>query len=168
MANFFATSWDSRGDKAGVDSQIIKKLNPYTGEFIYRCFLDIRNPIDFSRFGVEKRPIKDFLDFLKINYNIYDFDFFSNLNTNKEKVLETKVFAWQIIRMWQNFTTYIRLYTTYDGYVFYEYIPDSAKQGLKDASLSFCTFDSDQNKFANSNEFNSLSLDSRFEKGGKI
>jgi len=168
MANFFATSWDSRGDKAGVDSQIIKKLNPYTGEFIYRCFLDIRNPIDFSRFGVEKRPIKDFLDFLKINYNIYDFDFFSNINTNKEKVLETKVFAWQIIRMWQNFTTYIRLYTTYDGYVFYEYIPDSAKQGMKDASLSFCTFDSDQNKFANSNEFNSLSLDSRFEKGGKI
>jgi len=168
MANFFATTWDSRGDKAGVDSQLIKKLNPNTGEFVYRCFLDIRNPIDFSRFGVDKRPIKDFLDFLKINYNIYDFDFFSNLNTNKEKVLETKVFAWQIIRMWQNFTTYIRLYTTYDGYIFYEYIPDSAKQGLDDASLSFCTFDSDQNKFANSNEFNSLSLDSRFENGGKI
>ena len=168
MSEFFATSWDSRGDKAGVDSQMIKKLNPNTGEFIYRCFLDIKNPIDFSRFGVEKRPIRDFLDFLRVNYNIYDFDFWSNINTLDKRSLETKMYAWQIIRHWQKFTEYIRLYTTYDGYVFYEFIPDSNKQTIDDASLSYCTFDSNQVKFANSSEFNALNVDSRFEQGGKI
>ena len=147
---------------------MIKKLNPNTGEFIYRCFLDIKNPIDFSRFGVEKRTIRDFLDFLRVNYNIYDFDFWSNINTLDKRSLETKMYAWQIIRHWQKFTEYIRLYTTYDGYVFYEFIPDSNKQTIDDASLSYCTFDSNQVKFANSSEFNALNVDSRFEQGGKI
>ena len=168
MSEFFATSWGVRTDTGAVDSQIIKKLNPNTGEFIYRCFLDIKNPIDFSRFGVEKRTIRDFLDFLRVNYNIYDFDFWSNIKTLDKRSLETKMYAWQIIRHWQKFTEYIRLYTTYDGYVFYEFIPDSKKQTIDDASLSYCTFDSNQVKFANSSEFNALNVDSRFEQGGKI
>jgi len=168
MANFFATSWDSRGDKAGVDSQIIKKLNPNKGEFIYRCFLDIKNPIDFSRFGVEKRPVKDYLNFLKINYNIQDFDFWSNINKGFDVKQETLVYAWQIIRAWQQFTVYVKIYTPYDGYIFYEFIPDSAKQDINDASLSFCTFDSNQVKFADAVEFNALSDDSRLKYGGLL
>ena len=168
MANFFATSWDSRGDKAGVDSQIIKKLNPNKGEFIYRCFLDVKNPIDFSRFGVEKRPVKDYLNFLKINYNIQDFDFWSNINKGFDVKQETLVYAWQIIRAWQQFTVYVKIYTPYDGYIFYEFIPDSAKQDINDASLSFCTFDSNQVKFADAVEFNALSDDSRLKYGGLL
>ena len=168
MANFFATSWDSRGDKAGVDSQIIKKLNPNKGEFIYRCFLDIKNPIDFSRFGIEKRPVKDYLNFLKINYNIQDFDFWSNINKGFDVKQETLVYAWQIIRAWQQFTIYVKIYTPYDGYIFYEFIPDSAKQDINDASLSFCTFDSNQVKFADAVEFNALSDDSRLKYGGLL
>lgn len=168
MANFFATSWNQRGDKAGVDSQVIKKLNPNKGEFIYRCFLDIKNPIDFSRFGVDKRPVKDYLNFLKINYNVGDFDFWSNIDGNLKVTQDTLVYAWQIIRAWQQFTVYVKIYTPYDGYIFYEFIPDSEKQDINDASLSFCTFDSNQVKFADAVEFNALSDDSRLKYGGLL
>ena len=168
MSDFFASSWETRTDKAGVDSRAIKALNPNTGKFLYRCFLDIRNPIDFSKFGVEKRPIKDFLLFLKINYNIGDYDFWTNLGKASGFTNETRVYAWQIIRLWQNFTKYVKTFTTYDGYIFYEYIPDTPFGGLDNASLSFCAFESNQIKFADAYEFNALSNDSRFDFGGKL
>ena len=168
MSDFFASSWESRTDKAGVDSRAIKALNPNTGKFLYRCFLDIRNPIDFSKFGVEKRPIKEFLLFLKINYNIGDYDFWTNLGKASGFTNETRVYAWQIIRLWQNFTKYVKTFTTYDGYIFYEYIPDTPYGGLDNASLSFCAFESNQIKFADAYEFNALSNDSRFDFGGKL
>jgi len=168
MSDFFATSWETRSDKAGVDSKAIKALNPNTGTFLYRCFLDIRNPIDFSKFGVEKRPIKEFLLFLKINYNIGDYDFWTNLGNAKGFTSETRVYAWQIIRLWQNFTKYVKNFTTYDGYIFYEYIPDTPFGGLENASLSFCAFESNQIKFADAYEFNALSNDSRFDFGGTL
>ena len=53
MANFFATSWKERGDKSALDSEAIKQLNPMKGEFIYRCFLDIK-PYRF--FKIWNRP----------------------------------------------------------------------------------------------------------------
>lgn len=168
MSDFFATSWETRSDKAGVDSKAIKALNPNTGTFLYRCFLDIRNPIDFSKFGVEKRPIKEFLLFLKINYNIGDYDFWTNLGNARGFTSETRVYAWQIIRLWQNFTKYVKNFTTYDGYIFYEYIPDTPYGGLENASLSFCAFESNQIKFADAYEFNALSNDSRFDFGGTL
>jgi hypothetical protein len=168
MANFFATSWDNRGDAAALDSETLKALNPTNGEYIYRCFLDIKNPIDFSRFGVEKRPVRDFLSFLKINYNIGEFDFWSNVQKGNILKQDTLVYAWQIIRLWQPFTNYVKTFTIHDGYVFYEYIPDSNKNGIDDASLSFCAFESNQIKFTNAVEFNALSKDSRYMKGGKL
>ena len=168
MSEFFATSWDSRGDKAALDSETLKALNPTNGEYIYRCFLDIKNPIDFSRFGVEKRPVKDFLNYLKINYNIGEFDFWSNVQKGNILKQDTLVYAWQIIRLWQSFTNYVKTFTIHDGYIFYEYIPDSNKNGIDDASLSFCAFESNQIKFTNAVEFNALSKDSRYMKGGKL
>ena len=168
MSDFFATSWENRSDKAGVDSKAIKSLNPNTGTFLYRCFLDIRNPIDFSKFGVEKRPIREFLLFLKINYNIGDYDFWTNVGKASGFTNETKVYAWQIIRLWQNFTKYVKSFTTYDGYIFYEYIPDTPFGGLDNASLSFCAFESNQVKFSDAYEFNALSNDSRFDFGGTL
>jgi len=170
MANFFATSWKERTDKSATDSSALKQLNPMKGEFIYRNFLDIRNPIDFSRFGVEKRPIKDFLKFLEINYNISGFDFLTTASKFGDKFLDREVYAWVIIRTWQDFNTYIKTFTQYDGYVFYEFIPDispSKRDGLNSASLSFCAFESNQIKLANANKFNSLVSDIRFEKGGR-
>jgi len=168
MSNFFATSWESRSDKAAVDSAIIKKLNPNKGNYIYRCFLDIKNPIDFSRFGIEKRPVRDYLLFLKINYNIGDYEFWTNINPTMRVTEDTLVYAWQIIRLWQSFTNYVKVFTTYDGYIFYELIPSASSKTIDDASLSFCAFESNQVKFSNATEFNSLSDDSRFLKGGKL
>ncbi len=168
MSDYFASTWENRGDKAGVDSKVLKNLNPNKGKFLYRCFLDVKNPIDFSHFGVEKRPIKEFLLFLKINYNVSDYDFWTNIGKSSGLANESLVYAWQIIRLWQNFTMYIKTYTTYDGYIFYEYIPDRAFGGLENASLSFCAFESNQIKFSDAYEFNALSNDSRFNLGGEI
>jgi hypothetical protein len=62
----------------------------------------------------------------------------------------------------------VKLYTTYDGYIFYEYNPNTPSGGLDNASLCFCAFESNQVKFTNAYEFNALSNDSRFDFGGDI
>ncbi len=167
FSTWFAEQWSKgRGDISAVDSNLLKQLNPNKGEYVYRCFLDIKNPIDFSRFGVEKRPVSDFLMFLQINYNIGDFDFWTNFRLFNNLAQDTLVYSWMIIRNWQSFTEYIKMATTYDGYIFYEYHPEKVGTGLNGASLSFCAFDSSQIKFTNSAEFNSLITDSRFNFGG--
>lgn len=166
FSEFFATTWEERTDKAGVDSEILKKLNPNRGSFLLRCFIDVKNPIDFSRFGVEKYPIREYLTFLRVNYNIGDFDFWTNITSHSGITQNTEVFAWQIIRLWQSFTKYVKVFTTYDGYIFYEYIPTTPYGGLENASLSYCAFESNQIKFTDAYEFNALSNDSRFDLGG--
>jgi hypothetical protein len=105
---------------------------------------------------------------LKINYNIGDYDFWTKAGNMFGLAPDAKVYAWQIIRNWQAFTQYIKTFTTYDGYIFYEYIPDKEFSGLENASLSFCAFESNQIKFDNAVEFNALANDSRFNLGGKI
>lgn len=166
FSEFFATTWEERTDKAGVDSEILKRLNPNRGNFLLRCFIDVKNPIDFSRFGVDKYPIREYLTFLRVNYNIGDFDFWTNITSHSGITQDTEVYAWQIIRLWQSFTKYVKVFTTYDGYIFYEYIPTKPYGGLENASLSYCAFDSNQIKFTDAYEFNALSNDSRFDLGG--
>lgn len=169
FSQWFAEQWSKgRGDVSAKDSNLLKALNPNKGEYLYRCFLDIKNPIDFSRFGVEKRPVSDFLMFLQINYNIGDFDFWTNFRLFNNLAQDTLVYSWMIIRNWQSFTEYIKMATTYDGYIFYEYHPEKVGTGLDGASLSYCAFDSNQIKFTTATEFNALITDSRFEQGGKL
>jgi len=169
FSEWFAEQWEKgRSDVSAKDSKLLKALNPDKGTYLYRCFLDIKNPIDFSRFGVEKRPVSDFILFLKINYNIGDFDFWTNFTLFNSLTQDTLVYSWMIIRNWQSFTEYIKMATTYDGYIFYEYHPEKVGTGLDGASLSFCAFDSSQIKFTNATEFNALITDSRFEQGGKL
>jgi hypothetical protein len=168
FSDFFATTWEERSDKSALDSKTIKNLNPNKGVFMLRCFIDVKNPIDFSKFGVEKYPVSDFLTYLKINYNIADYDFWTNIDFNSNVDKDTLVYAWQIIRLWQSFTQYVKLFTTHDGYIFYEYLPESEKRGMEDASLCYCAFESNQIKFNNAYEFNALSNDSRFDFGGKL
>ena len=169
FSQWFAEQWSKgRGDISAKDSNLLKQLNPNKGEYLYRCFLDIKNPIDFSRFGVEKRPVSDFLMFLQINYNIGDFDFWTNFRLFNNLAQDTLVYSWMIIRNWQSFTEYVKMATTYDGYIFYEYHPEKVGTGLDGASLSYCAFDSNQIKFTTATEFNALITDSRFEQGGKL
>lgn len=166
FAEFFATSWQFRTDQTAKDSAIIKNQNPFKGTYIYPCFLQIKNPIDLSVFGVDKKPIKTYLDYLKVKYDIYNFDWVAN-NVTTYTDFKTPVYSWMIIRMWQSFNLFIKNNTPFDGFIFYEYIPDSAKNGLKDASLCYTTFNSEQIKFANASTFNK-NKDSRFYYGGEI
>lgn len=166
FAEFFATSWQFRTDQTAKDSAIIKNQNPFKGTYIYPCFLQIKNPIDLSVFGVDKKPIKTYLDYLKVKYDINNFDWVAN-NVTTYTDFKTPVYSWMIIRMWQSFNLYIKNNTPFDGFIFYEYIPDSDKNGLKDASLCYTTFNSEQIKFANASTFNK-NKDSRFYYGGEI
>ena len=166
FAEFFATSWQFRTDQTAKDSAIIKNQNPFKGTYIYPCFLKIKNPIDLSVFGVDKKPIKTYLDYLKVKYDINNFDWVAN-NVTTYTDFKTPVYSWMIIRMWQSFNLYIKNNTPFDGFIFYEYIPDSDKNGLKDASLCYTTFNSEQIKFANASTFNK-NKDSRFYYGGEI
>jgi len=173
MSEWFARSWTmgGRGDKAGVESAEIKQGNPFQGVFLYRCFLDIKNPIDFSPFGVEKVKLADLIAYLKIKYGVGNFELWSKNDYFKKGTvtMESKIFTWQIIRLWQNFNTYVREFTPYDGFIFYEYIPSKANSGnIEDASLSFCAFRTEQIKFHDAISFSTEVADSRFESGGIV
>lgn len=78
------------------------------------------------------------------------------------------VYSWVVIRHWQQFNLFIKNNTPYDGFSFYEFIPESQKRGFEDASLSFTAFDSNQIKFTNNNSFSKFAEDSRLEVGGII
>lgn len=173
MSEWFANSWKmgGRADKAGIESAQIKQGNPFQGAFLYRCFLNIKNPIDFSPFGVEKVKLADLIAYLKIKYGVGDFELWSKNDYFKKGTvtMESKIFTWQIIRLWQNFNTYVREFTPYDGFIFYEYIPSKANSGnIEDASLSFCAFSTEQIKFHDAVSFSTEVADSRFEEGGIV
>lgn len=172
MSEWFARAWEmGRDDKAGKESQKIKEGNPFQGAFLYRVFLDIKNPIDFSPFGVEKVKLADLIAYLKIKYGVGDFELWSKNDYFKKGAvtMESKIFTWQIIRLWQNFNTYVREFTPYDGFIFYEYIPSKANSGnIEDASLSFCAFKTEQIKFHDAVSFSTEVADSRFKRGGIV
>jgi hypothetical protein len=172
MSEWFARAWEmGRDDKAGKESQKIKEGNPFQGAFLYRVFLDIKNPIDFSPFGVEKVKLSDLIAYLKIKYGVGDFELWSKNDYFKKGAvtMESKIFTWQIIRLWQNFNTYVREFTPYDGFIFYEYIPSKANSGnIEDASLSFCAFKTEQIKFHDAVSFSTEVADSRFKRGGIV
>jgi len=172
MSEWFARAWEmGRDDKAGKESQKIKEGNPFQGAFLYRVFLDIKNPIDFSPFGVEKVKLADLIAYLKIKYGVGDFELWSKNDYFKKGTvtMESKIFTWQIIRLWQNFNTYVREFTPYDGFIFYEYIPSRANSGnIEDASLSYCAFRTEQIKFHDAISFSTEVADSRFKRGGIV
>ena len=165
FADFFATSWQERTDDAGVGSATIKSDNPIKGTFVYSCFLDIKNPIDFTPFGIDKVPFNDYLKYLEIKYDL-DLSKIEGYNDLKDRT--EKVYSWIVIRKWQQFNLFIKNNTPYDGFSFYEFIPDSERRGFEDASLSFTAFNSNQIKFTNNTSFSKFTDDSRLEIGGII
>lgn len=165
FADWFATSWQLRGDTAGVESQQIKSDNPIKGEFVYSCFLDIKNPIDLSPFGVDKHPFNKYLEFLRVKYDV-KLEKIAGFDKLKDKTIP--VYSWVVIRTWQNFNLHVKNNTPYDGFVFFEFIPDKPKSGFNNASLCFTTFDSKQIKFANNKTFTRSADDSRLEIGGIV
>ena len=165
FADFFATSWQVRTDDEGVNSAEIKSDNPIKGTFVYSCFLDIKNPIDFTPFGIDKVPFNDYLKYLEVKY---DLDLSKIDGYNEVKNRTEAVYSWIVIRKWQQFNLFIKNNTPYDGFSFYEFIPDSPKRGFQDASLSFTAFNSNQIKFTNNSSFSKFTNDSRLEVGGLI
>ena len=165
FADWFAKSWMMRGDEAGVQSAEIKKDNPLKGTFVYSCFLDIKNPIDFTPFGIDKVPFNDYLKYLEVKY---DLDLSKIEGYDEVKDRTQAVYSWVVIRHWQQFNLFIKNNTPYDGFSFYEFIPESQKRGFEDASLSFTAFNSNQIKFTTNNTFSKFAEDSRLEVGGII
>ena len=144
FATWFAEFSGMRGDDAFIKGEEIKKDNFTDGTFVYSCFLDIKNPIDFAPFGVEAVPFNKLLEYVTVKYDI---DLSKIKGYENYKNLTTKVYTWRLIRQWQNFNLFIRNNTPFDGFSFYEYIPNSPKRGFEDASLCFTAFNSNQIKF---------------------
>ena len=165
FATWFAEFSGMRGDDAFIKGEDIKKDNFTDGTFVYSCFLDIKNPIDFAPFGVEAVPFNKLLEYVTVKYDI---DLSKIKGYENYKNLTTKVYTWRLIRQWQNFNLYIRNNTPFDGFSFYEYIPNSQKRGFEDASLCFTAFNSNQIKFTTNKTFTKQSADSRLQVGGLI
>ena len=57
FAEWFSEYSSQRTDTANVKAKQIKDDNFTDGKFVYNCFLDIKNPVDFSPFGIKTTPM---------------------------------------------------------------------------------------------------------------
>ena len=165
FAEWFSEYSSQRTDTANVKAKQIKDDNFTDGKFVYSCFLDIKNPVDFSPFGIKTTPMNKLLEYVEVKYGL-NLDAIPNYEFYRKST--NKVYAWRLIRQWQDFNLFVRNRTPYDGFVFYEFIPESPQKTFADASLCFTAFYSNQIKFVNNKSFSKEALDSRLEIGGLI
>ena len=165
FAEWFSEYSSQRTDTANVKAKQIKDDNFTDGKFVYNCFLDIKNPVDFSPFGIKTTPMNKLLEYVEVKYGL-NLDAIPNYEFYRKST--NKVYAWRLIRQWQDFNLFVRNRTPYDGFVFYEFIPESPQKTFEDASLCFTAFYSNQIKFVNNKSFSKEALDSRLEIGGLI
>jgi len=165
FAEWFSEYSSQRTDTANVQASQIKENNFTDGKFVYSCFLDIKNPVDFSPFGIKTTPMNKILEYVEVKYGL-NLNAIPNYDLYRKST--NKVYAWRLIRQWQDFNLFIRNRTPYDGFVFYEFIPDRPQTSFENASLCFTAFYSNQIKFVNNQTFSKESLDSRLEIGGII
>lgn len=137
---------------------------------ILPLFVNMKNPIDLTIFGVEKTTIKLVMDFMESQYPFIDRgDIFSEKELKTINESGIQIWAWQFIRNFDKFVRYVRDFTPYDGFVYYENNPDAKdSQGRELVTKAFFAFDSNQIKSVHAYLFDGGMHDIRLEKGGNV
>ena len=150
--------------------------NMYSGGTLYQVFLDIKNPIDVRIFGTKQRPLREYLDYLQVNYKIDYYDAYPKIKQYEaggqqavDELLDTPLRFWEFIRHWNvDFLTFLRDMTFYDGIIMYENNPSDQINGQDNVTGSYVVFKNDQIKWASANHFIGKVNDARFALGGRI
>jgi hypothetical protein len=148
------------------------------GDYLTQCFVNIKNPIDLTPFGVEEVDLRDIIQYIDTLYplaKIYDV---LNPLIAKEiidnNLIGANVRAWNIIRQYPELNTHIRENTNYDGFIYYENNPsdkifnDQTGQLEDRITKATAVFKSSQVKLVDAMLFDGSLDDWRFEKGGKV
>jgi hypothetical protein len=140
--------------------------------YMYEVFVNMKNPIDLRRYGLQEVPMNEILNVLSDEYGLNSLDIVPSLRgLSQEKldqIMNMKMKIWQFVRRGVPFLEFVKGNTQYDGILMFEDNPDDLVNGEINTTGSFVVFYPHQIKWANAIEFNSKVQDSRFEKGGKI
>jgi len=155
--------------------------SPYQkqGDYLTQCFVNLKNPIDLTIFGVEEVDLRDIIQYIDALYplaKIYDVlePPTLSLEIMNNNLIGLKVRAWNIIRQYPALNTHIRENTNYDGFIYYENNPSdkifNEQTGQLEDKITKATavFNSNQVKLVDAMLFDGSLDDWRFETGGKI
>jgi hypothetical protein len=153
--------------------------SPYQkqGDFLTQCFVNLKNPIDLTPFGVEEVDLRDIIQYIDALYplaKIYDV-----LPPNvamaimNNQLIGRNFRAWYIIRQFPELNSHIRDNTTYDGFIYYENNPSDmiiseSGEMVENVTKATAVFNSSQVKLVDAMLFDGSLDDWRFEKGGKV
>ena len=153
--------------------------SPYQkqGDYLTQCFVNVKNPIDLTPFGVEEVDLRDIIQYIDTLYplaKIYDV-----LPPNvamaimNNQLIGRNFRAWYIIRQFPELNQHIRDNTTYDGFIYYENNPsdmiiNESGEMVENVTKATAVFNSNQVKLVDAMLFDGSLDDWRFEKGGKV
>jgi hypothetical protein len=153
--------------------------SPYQkqGDYLTQCFVNLKNPIDLTPFGVEEVDLRDIIQYIDALYplaKIYDV-----LPPNvamaimNNQLIGRNFRAWYIIRQFPELNKHIRDNTTYDGFIYYENNPSDmilseSGEMVENVTKATAVFNSNQVKLVDAMLFDGSLDDWRFETGGKV
>jgi hypothetical protein len=153
--------------------------SPYQkqGDYLTQCFVNVKNPIDLTPFGVEEVDLRDIIQYIDTLYplaKIYDV-----LPPNvamaimNNQLIGRNFRAWYVIRQFPELNKHIRDNTTYDGFIYYENNPsdmiiNESGEMVENVTKATAVFNSSQVKLVDAMLFDGSLDDWRFEKGGKV
>ena len=137
---------------------------------ILRAYVNCRNPIDLMPLGYREIDLGTAIRYVIALYpqtNLRAFlpSKFKAL-LKKNEPFGIKIRAWQLIRQFNPWVTYIRDQGVFDGFMYEENNPSHIINGKQHTTKAFAIFRSNQIKFPNQTAFNSFMDDFRFEEGG--
>jgi hypothetical protein len=148
------------------------------GDYLTQCFVNIKNPIDLTVFGVKEVDLRDIIQFIDAVYplaKIYDvLPPNTAMAIMNNQLIGRNFRAWYIIRQFPELNKHIRDNTNYDGFIYYENNPSDmiinnvTGEMEENVTKATAVFNSNQVKLVDAMLFNSSLDDWRFEQGGNV
>jgi hypothetical protein len=153
--------------------------SPYQkqGDYLTQCFVNLKNPIDLTPFGVEEVDLRDIIQYIDALYplaKIYDvLPPNVSMAIMNNQLIGRNFRAWYIIRQFPELNKHIRDNTTYDGFIYYENNPSDiilseSGEMVENVTKATAVFNSNQVKLVDAMLFDGSLDDWRFETGGKV
>ena len=145
-------------------SEWFARLGPK--ETLFSCYLNVKNPIDLTTFGLDKVKYEEFVAYVELKYKY-------KLQENKalRAFSDAKggIWAWQYLRGGIDWLKQIIKDGVFDGLKFYENNPDDNSEGQENSTIAWMVFKPQQIKAASGNLlYSNYSDDIRFKKGGQL
>lgn len=139
---------------------------------VLRAYVSCKNPIDLMPFGHRPVDLGDLVRYVIAFYpqtNLKKFlpQQYKDLLKNEQQFGIT-VRAWQLIRQFNSWVTYVRDQKIFDGFMYAENNPSQIINGQEHTTRAFAIFHSNQIKFPNQMTFNTFLDDFRFDEGGIV